>query len=115
MKLALDANLSLHLAHAVHALLAPDSGLAISIPERFGPGVADRDWIAALHEEGGWAVLIVFILAHGWAPEPCWQKAAGIIRWLPPRLDAFRTAQPSALFTIPYRWTPAPLRRFKAP
>lgn len=134
MKLALDANLSLYLARAVHALLAPEGGEATSIPERFGPGVADRDWIAALHDEGGWAVLtqdrklrtrpherlaleqsglVVFILAHGWAPEPYWPKAAGIIRWLPPMLDAFRTAQPPALFAIPHRWTPAPLRPFK--
>jgi hypothetical protein len=57
VKLALDANLSLHIARAVHFLLAPEGGAAISIPERFGPGIADRDWIATLHREGGWAVL----------------------------------------------------------
>lgn len=134
MKLALDANLSPHLAHAVHALLTPENGEAISIPERFGPGVADRDWIAALHGQGGWAVLtqdrklrtrpherlaleqsglVVFILAHGWGPEPYWQTAAGVIRWLPSMLDAFRAARPPMLFEVPHRWTPALLRPFK--
>jgi hypothetical protein len=49
-------NLPPSLAQAIHALLAAEHGEAISIRERFGAGVADRDWIAALHTEGGWAV-----------------------------------------------------------
>jgi len=134
VKLALDANLSPHLARAIYALLAPEDGEAASIPERFGPGIADQDWIAALHAEAGWAVLtqdrklrsrpherraleqsglVVFILAHGWASELYWQKAAGVIRWLPSMLEAFRAARPPALFAVPHRWTPMPLRPFR--
>ncbi len=133
MKLAFDENLSPHLAHAIHALLTPEGGEAISIPERFGPGIADRDWIGALHAEGGWAVLtqdrklrtrpqerialeqsrlVVFILANGWASVAYWDKAAGVVRWLPAMLDAFRVASPPALLSIPHRWAPAPLRAF---
>jgi len=57
VKLALDENLPPALAHAINALLAPSGGQAISIPERCGRGVSDREWIEALQAEGGWAVL----------------------------------------------------------
>jgi hypothetical protein len=135
MKLALDENLPPSLARAIHALLAPDSGEAISIPERFGAGFADRDWIATLREQRGWAVLtadhklrtrpherlvlmqsglIVLVLAHGWSQDPFWPKATGIIRWLPVMLDAWRTTTPPALLEVPHRWSPAKLRPFKA-
>jgi PIN like domain len=131
VKLALDENLPPALAHALHALLAPERGEAVHIRERFGPGVADSDWIAALHGEGAWGVLtldrklrtrpheqralmqsglVVFILAHGWAAEPYWPKAAGVIRWVPRMIDALREARPPALFEVPHRWTPHGLR-----
>jgi PIN like domain len=134
VKLALDANLSPHLARAIHALLAPEPGEAVSIAERFGPGVTDQEWIGALHQEGGWAVLtadrrlrtrpherhaleqsglVVFILAPGWNQESYWSKAAGVVRWLPRILAAYQAAHPPALFLIPHRWTPAPLRLMK--
>ncbi|MGH7121276.1 MAG: hypothetical protein ACREFP_20175 [Acetobacteraceae bacterium] len=134
MNLALDANLSQYLAHAIDALPAAEHGRAISIPERFGPGVEDQHWIEELHREGGWAVLtqdrmlrsrphgrraleqsglVVFLLAAAWAKQQYWPKAAGIIRWLPCMLRAFGQASPPALFSVPYRWAAAPLRTFK--
>lgn len=134
MKLALDANLFPHLAHAVHQLFIFEHGEGISIPERFGRGVADRDWIVALYKEGGWAVLtqdrklrtrpherraleqsdlVVFILESGCAKESYWIKAAGVVRWLPPMLDAFRDVKPPVLLAIPHRWKPVPLRPFR--
>ena len=134
MKLALDENLPPSLAHAIDALLVPEGGQAISIPERFGAGIADVEWIAALRQEGGWGVLtadrrlrtrpherlalmqsglVFFVLAKGWNQEPYWPKAAGVIRWLPSMIEAFRTVRPPALLAIPYQWTPKPLRSFK--
>ena len=135
MKLALDENLPPALARAIHALMQPDDGEAISIPERFGRGIADTDWIAALHAEGGWSVLttdrklrtrpheraalerselLVFILAPGWNQEEYWRKAAGVIRWLPSMIDALPIHKPPALLSVPHRWTPAPIKRFHA-
>jgi len=134
VKLPLDENLPPSLARAAHALLQPEGGEAISIPERFGRGFVDIDWIAALHEEGGWAVLttdrklrtrpherlalersglVVFILASGWNQEGYWRKAAGVIRWLPSMIDAIARYPPPALLSVPHRWTPAPIRRFQ--
>lgn len=131
MKLAVDENLPPALAHAIDALLAAEGGKAVSIPERFGPGVADLDWITTLRDERGWAVLtadrrlptrpherlalmqsglLFFVLAPGWNQEPYWPKAAGVIRWLPSMLDAYRAVLPPALLDIPYRWRPAALR-----
>lgn len=131
MKLALDENLPPSLAGAVDALLGPYHGQAISIPQRFGAGVADLAWIAALRDQGGWAVLtvdrklrtrpherealgqsglIVFVLAHGWNQEPYWPKAAGVVRWLPSMIEAASDVTPPALMEIPHRWTPRPLR-----
>ena len=53
MKLALDENLPPSLARAAHALLQPEGGQAFSIPDRFGRGFADIDWIAALRPQPG--------------------------------------------------------------
>jgi len=133
VKLALDENLPPSLARGIHALLEPEAGQAISIPDRFGRGFADLDWIAALHVEGGWAILttdrklrtrpherlalersglVVFILAPGWNQEGYWRKAAGIIGWMPSIMDAMASYQPPALLSVPHRRKPAPIRRF---
>lgn len=134
MKLALDENLPPALAHATNALLVPHGGQAISIPERFGTGIGDLEWIGALRQEDGWAVLtadrrlrtrpherlalmqsglVFFVLAQGWNQESFWPKAAGVIRWLPSMIEAFSTVRPPALLAIPYRWTPKPLKPIK--
>jgi hypothetical protein len=89
---------------------------------------------AASHDEGGWALLmqgrklhtrpkerialeqsglVVFILANGWAPVPYWEKAAGIVRWLPAMLGAFGIVRPPFLLSVPHRRAPAPLRPFR--
>ncbi len=134
MKLALDENLPPSVAQAVHALLHPENGLAISIPERFGRGFTDTGWMTALGEEDGWAVvtadrklrtrphekralldagLIVFVLAPGWNQEPYWPKAAGIIRWMPSMIAAVTAFKPPALLSIPHTFTPATIRPFR--
>jgi hypothetical protein len=134
VKLSLDENLPPALAQAAHALLRPQGGEAISIPERFGRSFADVDWISELHQEGGWAVLttdrklrtrpherlaleqsglLVFIMAPGWNQEGFWRKAAGVIRWLPGMIDAMERYPPPALLSVPHRWTPTPIRRFR--
>jgi len=134
LKLALDENLPPALAHAIHALLVPSGGVAISIPEQFGHGIADRDWMTALHEQGGWAVLtvdrklrtrpherlaleqsnlVVFILAAGWNQERYWPKVAGIIRWLPRMMEALDAYKPPALLAVPHRWTTAAIRTLR--
>lgn len=133
MRLALDENLPPSLAHAIHALLLPEGGEAISIPERLGRGIADPDWIAALHAEGNWAVLttdrklrtrphermaleqsglVVFVLAPGWNQEEYWPKAAGGIRWLPMMMEAMTAWRPPVLLSVPHRWTPAAIKPF---
>jgi hypothetical protein len=126
LKLALDENLPPALAHAVNALLAPEGGQAISIPERYGRSAADREWITALHDEGGWTVLtadrrirsrpherlaleqsglIVFLVAHGLHQESYWIKVAAIIRWIPAMMIAVTDYRPPVLFIIPHRWS----------
>lgn len=55
--LAIDENLPPGLAQAIDALLQPERGSAISIPQRLGRGVTDREWIAAWRQEEGWSVL----------------------------------------------------------
>ncbi len=133
MKLALDENLPPSLAHAVHALLHPEDGLAVSIPERFGRGFKDTDWMTVLGEEDGWAVvtadrkirtrplekkalldagLIVFVLAPGWNQEPYWPKVTGIIRWIPSMITAVAAYKPPALLSIPHKFTPATIKPF---
>ncbi len=134
MKLALDENLPASLAHALHALLKPEGGEAMSIHERLGAGIGDRDWITVLNREGGWAVLttdrklrsrpherlaleqsglMVFILAQGWNQESYWPKAAGVIRWVPQMIDALARVKPPALLAIPHRWTLKPIYDFR--
>lgn len=133
MKLALDENLPPALARAIHELLLPFGGEASCIPERFGRGVADRDWIAALRDEGGWAVLtldrklrtrpherlaleqsglVVFILAAGWAKESFWPKTTGIICWLPRMLEAIEVYRAPVLLAVPHRLAPRTIRTF---
>jgi hypothetical protein len=131
VKVALDENLPPALAHALCALLLPEGGEAISIPERFGRGIHDVDWMGRLREEGGWGFittdrrlrtrpherlalrqsgLVGFVLAKGWNQERYWPKAAGIIRWWPVMAETLATASPPALFEVPHRWKPVSLR-----
>ena len=55
MKLLLD-NLSPRIARALHELFKPDHEI-VALRDRFPENISDTAYIAALHGEGGWAVL----------------------------------------------------------
>ena len=56
MKLLLDHNLSPRIARALDALFSGEHQI-YALRERFRPAATDTEWITALDQEGGWAVL----------------------------------------------------------
>jgi predicted nuclease of predicted toxin-antitoxin system len=51
-----DNNLSPKIAHALHCLAQPDHEV-IHLRDRFAANVADVDWLKALANEEGWAII----------------------------------------------------------
>jgi hypothetical protein len=57
VKLLIDHNLPQRLAEALHTIFEPDHEV-VSLWKKFGRhNLKDEDWIPALGQEGGWAVL----------------------------------------------------------
>jgi hypothetical protein len=99
----LDHNLSPKLARALNALYEGEHTI-ISLRDRFEQDVPNTKRIAALDNEGGWAVLtkdlrirtrpheraamdsartVFFFLAGGWKNFMVQETAARLIRWVP--------------------------------
>jgi hypothetical protein len=110
LRLLLDHNLAPPLARCLQALFIQDHEI-VAFGERFPIDVADVDWIAALDQEGGWAVLtkdlrirtrpheraaldrsriVYFFLAGSWRKYKVEETAARLIRLVP--LMAAQTA-----------------------
>ena len=56
MKFLVDENLAPALARALQALFRDEHEI-VHLRDRFGPGVKDVEWIAALSREGRWIVI----------------------------------------------------------
>lgn len=103
MKLLLDHNLPPRLARCLHALFDKEHEI-VALGAKFPKDVADLDWIKALDQEGGWAVLtkdlrirtrpheraaldrsriVYFFLAGSWRKYKVEETAAGLIRLVP--------------------------------
>jgi hypothetical protein len=110
LKLLLDHNLAPRLARCLQALFVKDHEI-VAFGERFPIDAADVDWIRALDQEGGWAVLtkdlrirtrpheraaldrsriVYFFLAGSWRKYKVEETAARLIRLVP--LMAAQTA-----------------------
>lgn len=121
-----DANISLHLAHALHALSLPNGHSVIHLTDRFRADTADVIWVEALSKEGSWSVLTqdramarhpveqealrrsgltVFMLARGWSSQKHWDKAAALVRWWPKIIEQAGLVIGGAAFEVPWGFT----------
>jgi len=103
LKLLLDHNLSPRLARCLQALFDDDHPI-VALREKFSADAADVEWIAALSQEGGWAVLtkdlrirtrphgkaaldrsriVYFFLSGSWGKITVDETAARLIRLVP--------------------------------
>ncbi|HEX7789822.1 MAG TPA: DUF5615 family PIN-like protein [Afipia sp.] len=56
MKVLIDENLPPAVANALQAFFK-DQHEIVHLRKRFGPGIADVDWITKLNQEGNWVVI----------------------------------------------------------
>jgi hypothetical protein len=103
LKLLVDHNLSPRLARCLQALFEGDHQI-VALTEKFATDVSDLEWISALDDEGGWAVvtkdlrirtrpheraaldrsrIIYFFLAGSWRRYSVEETAARLIRLVP--------------------------------
>ena len=132
MRFLFDRSLAPGLSRALAALSAPDGHEVHHIAERFGPEVADADWIGRLVEEGGWTLvalearaaknrherdawrrsgLTVVLLNRAWAGLPLWEQARRLVRWWPRIVDQAGQLPPGQILKIPVRYRGGRLRR----
>jgi hypothetical protein len=102
LKLLLDNNLSPAIATALHVLF-PEHQI-IALRDRFSPKASDEEWMFALDDEGGWAVLtrdlriqsrpheravldrvkvVFFFIGRSWRKMTVPETAARLIRLVP--------------------------------
>lgn len=102
MKLLVDHNLSPKIAQALQVLFFDHE--IVALREKFAPNTTDVDWITALDEVGGWAVLtkdlrirtrpheravldksriVYFFLSGAWRKYTMQETAARLIRLVP--------------------------------
>lgn len=120
MKLLLDNHLSPRLAHCLQALFTDDHHI-VALREKFAENTTDVEWITALDQEGGWAVItrdlhirtrpheraaldksniVFFFLATGWRKIPVEDTAVRLIRWVP-KIVAQTALAASGRFELP--------------
>jgi hypothetical protein len=121
-----DANISLHLAHALNALSFPDGHSVYHLTDRFAADTPDVLWVQSLAKEGGWSILTqdramtrnpvehealrrsgltVFMLAKGWNSQRHWDKAAALVRWWPRIIEQACLVAGGAGFEVPWGFT----------
>jgi hypothetical protein len=119
LKLLLDHNLSPRLARSLQPLF--DQHEIVSLRDRFSANANDIEWITALSEEGGWAVLtkdlhiktrpheraaldrsriVYFFLSGSWSKYDVPETAARLIR-LVPKMAAQTELAASGRFELP--------------
>jgi hypothetical protein len=103
LKLLLDNHLSPRIAACLQALFVGDHDI-VALRDKFAENATDVEWITALDQEGGWAVItrdlhirtrpheratldraniVFFFLASAWRKIPVEETAARLIRWMP--------------------------------
>jgi PIN like domain len=103
LKLLLDNHLSPRLAHCLEALFIDDHHV-VALRDKFAANTTDVEWITALDQEGGWAVItrdlhirtrpheraaldksniVFFFLASARRKIPVEDTAVRLIRWIP--------------------------------
>lgn len=118
-----DANISLHLAHALQHLSKPEGHHVEHLGDRFPLDVSDTEWVTTLAREGRWAVithdramsrrpleqealrrsgLIVFMLARAWNSQTQWSQAAALVRWWPKLIEQATLVAGGAAFEVPF-------------
>jgi hypothetical protein len=120
LKLLLDNALSPRIAHCLHALFEGDHCI-VALRDKFAANATDVEWITALDQEGGWAVItrdlhirtrpheraaldkaniVFFFLAGAWRKSAVEDTAARLIRWIP-KIAAQTTLAASGRFELP--------------
>jgi hypothetical protein len=119
LKLLVDHNLSYRIANALQ-ILFPEHQI-VALRDKFAPNIADIDWITALSDAGGWAVLtkdirirtrpheravldrskvVYFFLSGAWKNYKIDETAARLIRWVP-KMAAQTTLADRGRFELP--------------
>jgi len=120
LKLLLDNNLPPRLARSLDALFEPQHHI-VALRNQFAENAADVEWITALSQQGGWAVLtrdlhlrtrpheraaldrsriVFFFLAGGWQKLGIEETAARLIRLIP-KMAAQTELAESGRFELP--------------
>lgn len=81
MKLFVDNNLPQSLAKALNALIAPQYE-AIHLREKFPHYIPDLEWIAALKQEGEWAILSQDQFKEKLAERKALAESGLVVYWL---------------------------------
>jgi hypothetical protein len=125
LKFLFDNNLPPHLARAIKALSAKDSGRVhdvIALRDRFPHDTPDTEWMEVLAKEGGWCIVssdqfrkshaerelvrqagfTVFVLHKSWSSQTYWPKAANMVAWWPRIIEQASLATRSA-FRVPWK------------
>lgn len=95
----------------------------VALRDKFAPSTADVDWLKALGEEGGWAVvsadffkskgnaeremirrqgLSVFVLSKSWHNFKFWPRTAQLLLWWPEIVRQANSVQASAV-EVPWK------------
>jgi len=125
-----DEHVSPSLVDAFAILSRGENHQLDHVRRRYGPGVADAEWVAAAGAEGAIVVscdhhimtrpheiaawrstgVIGFVLPKAFNQMGFWDQTAFLARWWPAILDMASTAARGDVFPIPHRWTPNPVR-----
>jgi PIN domain-containing protein len=120
LKLLLDNDLSPRIARCLQALFIDDHKI-VALREKFPENTTDVEWISALDQEGGWAVvtkdlhirtrpherkaldksnLIYFFLSGAWRKYTVDEMAVRLIRLIP-KIEAQTALAASGRFELP--------------
>lgn len=98
-------------------------GEVVHLRAKFKANTPDIEWITALGQEGGWAIisrdsfrkkngaerqvlrqygLSVFVLQNSWASKPYWEMSAQFIQWWP-RIVTLACTTERATVEVPWR------------
>lgn len=115
-----DNALSPRIARCLQALFQGEH-VIVALREKFAANTTDVEWINALHQEGGWAVvtrdlhirtrpheraaldganIVFFFLAGAWRKSTVEDTAARLIRWIP-KIATQTTLAASGRFELP--------------
>lgn len=122
MKALFDNNLAPRIARGIHQIVDMHGDEAVPLRDKFPQDISDVDLIAALDDEGGWALIsedrritrnraerealrqasiVGFFLMPAWRKYDGLQKAAGLLYAWPKMKSQFDLVQPGSAFQLP--------------